>query len=137
MHQRTSHEGPNFDLIRFCYVRGSLRPDRGSAGGAEGQIHGSPQLHCSISARPGLRLRFNRHKRQEGKRGEGGGEADSKVLRAYGQDVLTENGNLLPGFAEDNKLALLNTFFYTPESGVFYTFQSANRNKGKHVRIIS
>ena len=66
-----------------------------------------------------------------GKRGEGGGEADSKVLGAYGRDKLNENGKLLLGFAEDNKLALLNTFFCTPKSGVSYTFQSANRSKGQ------
>ena len=41
-----------------------------------------------------------------GKIGEGGGEADSKVLGAYGQDKLNENGKLLLGFAEDDKLAL-------------------------------
>ena len=63
------------------------------------------------------------------KRGEGGGEADTKVLGAYGRDKLIENGKLLLGFVEDNKLALLNTLFCTPKSGVSYTFQSANRNK--------
>ena len=42
------------------------------------------------------------------KRGEGGGEEDSKVLGAYGRDVLNENGKLLLGFAEDNKRTLLN-----------------------------
>ena len=61
----------------------------------------------------------------------GGGEADSKVLGAYGRDMLNENGKLLLGFTEDNKLALLNTFFCTLESGVSYTFQSANRSKGQ------
>ena len=66
-----------------------------------------------------------------GKRGEDGGEADSKVLGAYGRDVLNENGKLLLGFAEDNKLALLNTLFCTPKSGVSYTFQSVNRGKGQ------
>ena len=49
----------------FVTFRGSLCPDRGSAGGAEGQIHGSPELHRSISARSGVRLRFNRRKRQD------------------------------------------------------------------------
>ena len=63
------------------------------------------------------------------KRGEGGGEADNKVLGAYGRDKINENGKLLLGFPEDNKLALLNTFFCTPKSGVSYTFQSANRSK--------
>ena len=55
----------------------------------------------------------------------------AKVLGAYGRDKLNENGNLLLGFAEDNKLALVNTFFSTPKSGVSYTFQSANRSKGQ------
>ena len=31
----------------------------------EGQIHGNPQLHRSISARSGIRLRFNRRKHQD------------------------------------------------------------------------
>ena len=65
------------------------------------------------------------------KRGEGGRETDSKVLGAYGRDVLNVNGKLLLGFAEDNKLALLNTFFSTPKRGVSFTFQSANRGKGQ------
>ena len=64
-----------------------------------------------------------------GKRGEGRGEVDSKVLGAYGRDMLNENGKLLLDFAEDNKLALLNTFCCTPKSGVSYTFQSANSRK--------
>ena len=66
-----------------------------------------------------------------GKIGEGGGEADSKVLGAYGRDMLNENGRILLGFAEDNKLALQNTLFCAPKSGVSYTFQSANRSKGQ------
>ena len=66
-----------------------------------------------------------------GKRGEAGGEADNKVLGEYGRDKLNENGKLLLGFAEENKLAFLNTFFCTPKSGVSYTFQSANRSKGQ------
>ena len=45
--------------------------------------------------------------------------------------MLNETGQLLLRFAEDNKLALLNTFFCTPENGVSYTFQSANRGKGQ------
>ena len=51
------------------------------------------------------------------------------MLGAYGRNVLNENGKLLPSFTEDNKLALLNTFFCTPKSGVSYTFQSANHSK--------
>ena len=69
-----------------------------------------------------------------GKIVEGGGESDNEVLGAYGRDKLNENGKLLLGFAEHNKLALLNTFFCTPKSGVSYTFQSANRSK-RHARL--
>ena len=53
------------------------------------------------------------------------------MLGAYGRDKLNENGKLLLGFAEDNKLALLNTLFSTPKSGVSYTFQSTNLSKGQ------
>ena len=66
-----------------------------------------------------------------GKRGEGGGETGSNVLGTYGRDVLNENGKLLLGFAEDNTLALLNTFFSTPKRGVPSMFHSANRGKGQ------
>ena len=66
-----------------------------------------------------------------GKRSEGGEEADSKVLGADGRDVLNENGKLLLGFAEEKMLAILNTLFCSPKSGVSYTFQSANRSKGQ------
>ena len=64
-----------------------------------------------------------------GKICESGEEADIKVLGAYGRDKLNKNGLLLLGFAEDNKLALLNTSFCNPKSGVSYTFQSADRSK--------
>ena len=57
-----------------------------------------------------------------GKRREGGGKTDRKVLGAYRRDVLNENGKQLLGFAEDNKLALLNTFYSTPKRGVSFTF---------------
>ena len=53
------------------------------------------------------------------------------MLDAYGRDKLNENAKLLLGFAEDNKLALLNTLFCTPKSGVSYTFQSVDRSKGQ------
>ena len=46
------------------------------------------------------------------KRGEGGGEIDSKALGVYGRYVLNENDKLLLCFEEDNHFALLNTFFY-------------------------
>ena len=62
---------------------------------------------------------------------QGGGETYSKVLGAYGRDVLNENGKPLLRFAEDNKLAFLNTFFSTPKRDISFTFQSANRGKGE------
>ena len=60
-----------------------------------------------------------------------GVRAGSKVLGAYGRDKLNKNGKVLLCFAEDNKLALLNTFFCTPKSGVSNTFQGANSCKGQ------
>ena len=76
---------------------------------------------------------FTNANARTGKRGEARGEADRKVLSAYRREKLNGNGNgkLLLGFAEDNKLALLNTLFCTPKSGVSYTLQSANRSKGR------
>ena len=137
--KKTGEDGITIDCIsarllkarEFRYVRGSLRPDRGGAGGEESHINYSPQLHvASVPAREYVFVVTGANARTE-KRGEGGGEADSKVLGAYGRDMLNENGKLLLGFAEDNKLALLNTFFCTLKSGVSYTFQSANRSKGQ------
>ena len=89
--------------------------------------------NCTVASVPAREyvFVFTDANARTGKRGVGGGEADSKVLGAYGRDKLNENGKLLLSFAEDNKLALLNTFFCTPKSGVSYTFQSANRSKGQ------
>ena len=90
-------------------------------------------LNCTIASVPAQKCVFvlTDENTRTGKRGEGGGETDSKVLGAYGRDKLNENGKLLLGFAEDNKLALQNTLFRTPKSGVSYTSQSANRSKGQ------
>ena len=90
-------------------------------------------LNCTVASVPAREyvVVLTDANARTGKRGEGGGKTDSKVLGAYGRDKLNENGKLLLGFAEDNKLALLNTFFCTPKSGVSSTFQSANRSKGQ------
>ena len=72
-----------------------------------------------------------------GKRGEGGGEAGNKVLDVYGRDVLNKNGKLLLGFAEDDKIALLNTLFCTPESGVFTHSKAPTAASDKHVWTLS
>ena len=91
-------------------------------------------LNCTVTSAPAREYVFfvltDANARTE-KRDDGGGEADNKVLGVYGQDKLNENDKLLLGFAEDNKLALLITFFCTPKSDVSYTFQSANRSKGQ------
>ena len=80
--------------IKFRNVRGTLRPDRESGRGeVEGQVHGRPQQHRSISARSGTRLRFfTDANARAGKRGVVGGEAGIKVLGACGRDVLNDNG---------------------------------------------
>ena len=66
--------------------------------------------------------------------GEEGGEEYSKVLGAYGGDVLNQNSKLLLDFAVDNKLAPLNILFCAPESGVSYPFKCDN---DKHIWTIS
>ena len=70
-------------------------------------------LNCIVASVPAREYVFvlTDANARTGKRGEGGGEIDSKVLGAYDGDKLNENGKLLLGFPEDNKLALLNTFF--------------------------
>ena len=70
-------------------------------------------LNCTVASVPAREYVFilTDANDRTGKRGEDGGEIDSKVLSAYGRDNLNKNGKLLLGFAEDNRLALLNTFF--------------------------
>ena len=87
-------------------------------------------LNCTVASGPAREyvLVLTNANARAGKRGDDGGEEDSKLLGAYDRDKLNENGKLLLGFAEDKKLALLNTFFCTLKSGVSYTFQSANRS---------
>ena len=46
-----------------------------------------------------------------GRRDEGGGGKDRKVMGAYCRGMLNEIGKLLMDFAENNSLALLKTFF--------------------------
>ena len=50
------------------------------------------------------------------------GSKDSKILGAYGRDTLNDNGELLLSFANNDDLALVNTFFSTPKGGVLHTF---------------
>ena len=58
-----------------------------------------------------------------GRREKGGvGSKDSKILGAYDRHTLNNNGELLPSFANNHDLAIVNTFFSTPKGGVSHTF---------------
>ena len=116
----------NFVTFVVAYVPAEEAPE-----GQKGKYMAA--LNCTVASVPAREYVFilTDANVRTGKRGEGGGETDIKVLGANGRDKLNENGKLLLGFAEDNKLALLNTFFGTPKSGVSSTFQSANRSKGQ------
>ena len=52
-------------------------------------------LNCAVASAPAREYVFvlTDANAGTGKRGEDGGEADSKVLVAYGRDMLKENGN--------------------------------------------
>ena len=109
----------------------SYAPTKEAPEGQKGKYMAA--LNCTVASVPAREYVFalTDANARTGKRGEGGGETDSKVLGAYGRDKLNENGKLLLGFAEDNKLTLLRTFFCTPKNSVSYTFQSANCGKGQ------
>ena len=65
-------------------------------------------LNCTVASVPAREYVFvltDANARTE-KRGEGGGETQSKVLGAYGRDKLNENGKLLLRFAEDKTSSL-------------------------------
>ena len=114
MHQHTPPEGPYFDQIKLCYtVITYAPPETASEGENANYASALNNTVTSVSAREHVFVLTDANART-GKRGEGGGEIDNKALGAYGRDVLNENGKLLLHFAEDNKLALLYTFFCTP-----------------------
>ena len=96
-------------------------------------------LKCTVASVPAREYVFvlTAANARTGKRGEGGGEADSNVLGAYGRDKLNENGKLLLGFAEDNTLALLNTLFCTPRVACPIRSRAPTATRDKNVWIIS
>ena len=61
-------------------------------------------------------------------KGQVGGK-DSKILGAYGRDTLNDNGELMLSFANNHDLALVNTFFSTPKSGVSHTFNGRGKKR--------
>ena len=60
-------------------------------------------LNCTVASVPAREYVFvlTDANARTGRRGEGGGETNSKVLGAYGRDKPNENGKLLLGFAEE------------------------------------
>ena len=69
-----------------------------------------------------------------GRRENGGvGDKDSKILGAYGQYTLNDNGELLLSFANNHDLDIVNTFFSTPKSGVL---NIVNRRGKKRIDYI-
>ena len=64
---------------------------------------------------------------------QGGGGKDNKTFGAYGRDTLNDSGELLPPFAYNPYLAIVNTFFSTPEGGVSHTFNGRGK---KHIDYI-
>ena len=96
-------------------------------------------LNCTVASVPAREYVFVSRdaNTRTGKRGEGGGETDSKVLDAYGRDKLNKNGKLLLGFTEHNKLALLNTFYCTPKVACPIRSKAPTAVRDKHVWIKS
>ena len=61
------------------------------------------------------------------------GSKDSKISGAYGRDTLNDNGELLLSFANNHDLALVNTFFSPPKSGVSHTFNGRGKKRIDYV----
>ena len=65
-----------------------------------------------------------------GRREKGGvGSKDNNIICAYGRDTLNGNGELLLPFANNHDLAIVNTFFSTPEGGVSHTFNGRGKKR--------
>ena len=61
------------------------------------------------------------------------GNKDSKIFGAYGRDTLDDNGELLLSFANNHDLALANTFFSTPKSGISHTFNGRGKKRTDYI----
>ena len=103
-------------------------PNEGSVGEEESQIHVNPQQHRSMSTCSAIRLRSSRRKRQD--REERGGR---KAARYWAHTANSCSAITANYFWESPKatMLLIWALFGTRKSGVFYTFQSANRSKGR------
>ena len=72
-------------------------------------------LNCTVASVPTREYVFvlTDANARTGKRSDGGGEADSKVLGGCGRDALNENGQLPLGFAENNKRSSEHFFLHS------------------------
>ena len=59
----------------------------------------------------------------------GVGSKDNKIIRAYGRDNLTDNGELRLCFANNHDLMFSNTFFSTPKGGVSHAFNGRGNKR--------
>ena len=57
------------------------------------------------------------------------GSKDNKIIDAYGRDTLNDNGELLLSLANNHDLAIVNTFFSTPNGGVSHTFNGRGKKR--------
>ena len=133
MHQCTPPESPYFDVTFVV----AYAPTEDATEGEKAKFMSAHKSTVKpVPAREHVFVLTDANARM-GKRGEGGGEIDSKVLGAYGRDVLNENGMLLLGFPEDNQLALLNIFFSTPNVVYPSRFKAPTAARTKHASTIS
>ena len=76
-------------------------------------------LNCTLASVPAREYVFllTDANARTGKRGEGEGEADSKVLGAYGRDKLNENGKTTAGFRRRQQARSSEHFLLHPQKG--------------------
>ena len=69
-----------------------------------------------------------------GSRENGGvGSKDNKIIGAYGQDTLNDNGKLLLCFANNHDLAIVNTLFSTSKGGISHTFNGRGKKRFDYI----
>ena len=71
-----------------------------------------------------------------GQRVVGCGDDESRVLGAYGRDVLNDHGKRLISFATNWKLALTNTFSSTRKGGISHRHNGTSPNDRQRIDYI-
>ena len=96
-------------------------------------------LNCTAASVPAREYVFvlTDANARTGKRSEGEGEADSKLLGAYGRDMLNENGNYCWVSQNATSSLFLTLSFPPPEVACPIRFKGSTAARGKHVWIIS